>query len=207
MITWDQITAECEGYRAGFVAVYEKYKGQTTDERDKSDRVVKVTVSSFARHMGIAETTFKRWVKGAKQVVTSEERARMEAPRAKKTKQDVRRMPTEDRAEVLGELLQDNTVVEERGRQVKAGRSLPKPNPKKPANPDTTGTKMTEAGILVIQARALAQEFIGVVQGFNQSNRNDLIDSAAATVDNWTAALQLLQGKDVDKWLEELTNE
>lgn len=68
MITWDQITAECDGYRAGFVAVFHKYEGQETDERDESNRVVKVTVSSFAEHVGVPRSTFQQWVRGAARV-------------------------------------------------------------------------------------------------------------------------------------------
>jgi hypothetical protein len=61
VIKWSQIEAETEGYREGFVAVFRKYEGQETDERDESNRVVKVTMASFARHMGIPQRTFFDW--------------------------------------------------------------------------------------------------------------------------------------------------
>lgn len=61
MITWDQIEAECGDFRQGFVSAFRKYEGQETDERDKYRKVVKVTMASFARHMGIDEDTFARW--------------------------------------------------------------------------------------------------------------------------------------------------
>jgi transposase-like protein len=63
MVTWDEITAECDGYRAGFVAVFRMYDGQPTDEKDAQGRTVKVTATSFARHVGVEESTFRRWVK------------------------------------------------------------------------------------------------------------------------------------------------
>lgn len=68
MVTWQTILSECDdadqGYRQRIVAIFRKYEGQATDERDGSNRVVKVTASSFAAHMGIAEKTFHQWVKG-----------------------------------------------------------------------------------------------------------------------------------------------
>jgi hypothetical protein len=61
-IKWSEIEAECGDYRAGFVSVFRKYEGQETDEKDRYDRPVKVTIASFARHMGIKEGTFRDWV-------------------------------------------------------------------------------------------------------------------------------------------------
>lgn len=63
MIRWSEIEAECGGYRAGFVAVFRKYEGQLTDEKDAYGRPVKVTAASFAKHLGIATSTFDRWLK------------------------------------------------------------------------------------------------------------------------------------------------
>lgn len=65
MIRWTEIEAECDGYREGFVAIFRKYEGQPTDEKDAQGRTVKVSQSSFARHAGIPESTFKDWVKQA----------------------------------------------------------------------------------------------------------------------------------------------
>lgn len=62
MITWDQITAECGGYKAGFVAVFRKHEGELTDAKDGQGRTVKVTLNSFAEHVGIARSTFRMWV-------------------------------------------------------------------------------------------------------------------------------------------------
>lgn len=61
-ISWAEIESECGDYRAGFVATFRRYEGQVTDEKDAQGRAVKVTVSSFARHMGIARATFQEWV-------------------------------------------------------------------------------------------------------------------------------------------------
>lgn len=65
MITWNEITEELgthKGFREALVSVFRKYEGQETDEKDKSNRTVKVTVASFARHLGIAQQTFDNWV-------------------------------------------------------------------------------------------------------------------------------------------------
>jgi hypothetical protein len=63
VITWNEIEAECGGYRAGFVEVFRRHEGQPTDEKDARGRVIKVTQSSFARHLGIHESTFRKWLK------------------------------------------------------------------------------------------------------------------------------------------------
>jgi len=47
-IRWSDIEAECGDYRSGFIAVFKKYEGQSTDERDAQGRTVKVTAASFA---------------------------------------------------------------------------------------------------------------------------------------------------------------
>lgn len=62
-IPWSRIEAECGGYRQGFVAVFKKYEGQLTDEKDGQGRPVKVTGRSFARHIGVDHKTFQRWVR------------------------------------------------------------------------------------------------------------------------------------------------
>ena len=66
MIKWTDIDNEVEefqsGYRSGFVAIFKKYEGMETDDRDASNRVVKVTRASFSKRYGIAETTFRGWL-------------------------------------------------------------------------------------------------------------------------------------------------
>jgi hypothetical protein len=63
MITWSEIESECGNYRAGFVAVFRRYEGQPTDEKDARGRIVRVSMASFARHLGIDKMTFSRWVR------------------------------------------------------------------------------------------------------------------------------------------------
>jgi hypothetical protein len=65
IIKWSEIEAECGSYRDGFVATFRKYEGQPTDEKDGQGRTVKVTANSFARHMGIGESTMYEWIKRA----------------------------------------------------------------------------------------------------------------------------------------------
>ena len=80
MITWAEIQAEAGDYKAGFVALFRKYEGQTTDEKTAQDHPVKVTRASFARHFGIAEDTFRHWIKaseGVKQTVSETDRRRL----------------------------------------------------------------------------------------------------------------------------------
>lgn len=63
-IPWSLIESEVDrgGFRSGFVAVFRKYEGQPTDEKDGANRPVKVTMASFARHFGIEKSVFHRWV-------------------------------------------------------------------------------------------------------------------------------------------------
>lgn len=66
MINWTDIDNEVEifqnGYREGFIAIFKKYEGQDTDHVTTQNKVVKVTVTSFANRYGIPETTFRRWI-------------------------------------------------------------------------------------------------------------------------------------------------
>jgi len=63
MVAWADIVAECGNYKDGFVAVFRRYEGETTDEKDGRGAWLKVSQNSFADHMGIARETFKRWVR------------------------------------------------------------------------------------------------------------------------------------------------
>jgi hypothetical protein len=95
-ISWSTIEAECGGYRAGFVATFEKYKGLPTDERDNSNRVVKVTVASFARHAGIPHKTFERWVKVVADRATTSRSDETEAITARAVKHSAKRAVRDD---------------------------------------------------------------------------------------------------------------
>jgi hypothetical protein len=110
-VQWSQIEAECDGYREGFVAIYRKYEGFPTDEKDGQGRTVNVTVRSFAEHVGIPERTFRRWVtKSATSADTittpSDARARQRAVTS-----EARRLPAGDKAKLAAELLDDPDVA------------------------------------------------------------------------------------------------
>lgn len=64
-VSWTDIIAECGNYKEGFVATFRKYEGQLTDEKDTRGRPIPVTAPSFARHMGINESVFRKWVKSS----------------------------------------------------------------------------------------------------------------------------------------------
>lgn len=106
-VAWSQIEAECEGYRAGFVATFRKYEGLETDERDGRGAIVKVTVESFARHTGIPPATFRAWVRNAN--------ATTSVTIGPSTKQragwETRRLSPEERAELVDELINDDPHV------------------------------------------------------------------------------------------------
>lgn len=90
-IKWSQIEAECGDYRAGFVATFRKYEGRDTDERDASNRIVKVTTASFARHLGVSANTFAAWVKAADQEVDAARRVDRTKDHAKGARSFARR--------------------------------------------------------------------------------------------------------------------
>lgn len=83
-IKWSDIEAECGDYRDGFVATFRKYEGQQTDEVDGQGRPVFVTAESFARHAGIAATTFRGWLGATTRVVTADERVKKDAAKARR---------------------------------------------------------------------------------------------------------------------------
>jgi transposase-like protein len=70
MITWNEIIAECGNYRDGFVKVFRRHEGEATDEKDKQGRPIKVTIHSFAGHIGVNPATFHRWVRSSQREKT-----------------------------------------------------------------------------------------------------------------------------------------
>jgi hypothetical protein len=108
-VRWSQIEAECGDFRDGFVATFRKYEGQDTDERDARGLVVKVTMSSFARHVGIPEQTFLRWVKGtgSSVIYPSDADAGYRGALSR-----TRNLPPERKAELARELLAEPEVAE-----------------------------------------------------------------------------------------------
>jgi len=109
-VSWSQIESECGNFREGFVATFRKYEGQDTDERDASNRIVKVTVRSFARHTAIPESTFQDWVRATYAHTSPEKQAKRDVTLARS---NVRRLPTEQKAEMARELLADPEVAEQ----------------------------------------------------------------------------------------------
>jgi len=111
-IPWSQIEAECGDYRAGFVESFRKYEGQSTDEKDDQGRTVKVTMASFARHAGIPEQTFRRWVSSTNLVPLPGDNAAEDAP-ARAARAATRRLPAAEKAKLAAELLADDDVAEQ----------------------------------------------------------------------------------------------
>jgi hypothetical protein len=46
----------------GIALVIRRYEGQVTDEVDSEGRPVRVTLRSFARHIGIPMATLRGWI-------------------------------------------------------------------------------------------------------------------------------------------------
>jgi hypothetical protein len=114
MVTWDQIAAECDGYRAGFVAVFRAYEGMPTDETDAYGRVVKVTVTSFAEHVGIPRQTFQRWIKGGADGARVGHDLRGSVTRSGQIGRQIAKSPSvdiEDKVGMLRDLMSDKEVL------------------------------------------------------------------------------------------------
>lgn len=101
MIRWAEIEAECGNYRDGFVNVFRRHEGQATDEKDGQGRTVKVTATSFARHMGIAESTFRGWTRSASVALQPPARQRLDTSRARTALRDA---PMEQIEQIISEL-------------------------------------------------------------------------------------------------------
>jgi hypothetical protein len=107
-ITWSQIETECGNYRDGFVAIFRKYEGQDTDEKDGAGRVVVVTIASFARHVGISKDTFGDWVRRSDgRPVRPVERTATD-----RVHQGARNLSPEEKAALAAELLHEPEVAE-----------------------------------------------------------------------------------------------
>jgi hypothetical protein len=131
-ISWHQIVAECGNYKSGFVAVFRKYEGVTTDEVTAQGHVVKVTKGSFADHMGIPRNTFQGWVRRAEDtefVSSNARQARTAASHASVAKNMARSKPSDlvDAIQAAGVGAEDQVYHELRQRRAgvdtsKAGR-------------------------------------------------------------------------------------
>jgi len=103
-IKWSQIEAECGDYRDGFVTTFRKYEGQATDEIGGNGQRIYVTAGSFARHAGIPHQTFRQWLKNTARGVSTDERVKKDAVRART---EARRLPAEERASLARDLLDE----------------------------------------------------------------------------------------------------
>ena len=91
--TWDEIYAviDDKGYRAGFVAVFLEFRGAVLDDEplDGRGRPEVVNQSNFARHFGIAISTFHRWLTehgGPEFALEGERKERAEAAKDRQKK-------------------------------------------------------------------------------------------------------------------------
>lgn len=104
-ITWSEIEAECDGYRAGFVATFRKYEGALTDELDGQGRPTVVSQRSFCAHMGIPRATLQDWLNRV---------AGGQPPRDRdRTRESLDRMPLEEEAKLIAERLDNPEVAEQ----------------------------------------------------------------------------------------------
>ncbi len=64
--TWEEVEAiiDDRGYKAGFVEVFLEFRGAVLDDQplDSRGRPEVVNQSNFAKHFGIANSTFHRWL-------------------------------------------------------------------------------------------------------------------------------------------------
>lgn len=120
--TWDEIDAVIDdrGYRAGFVEVFLEFRGAILDDEplDGRGRPEVVNQSNFARHFGIAISTFHRWLsefggdefalKGERKEKAEEAKTRQKVKAGKKDKavitDQVRRKVAEAREDFVDKL-------------------------------------------------------------------------------------------------------
>ncbi len=96
--TWLEVEAAVDdgGYRAGFVAVFAEFRGAVLDDEPLSadGRPKVVNASNFAKHFGIARSTFQHWLEehggpefkleGERKQKAEEAKARQKGKTAKK---------------------------------------------------------------------------------------------------------------------------
>lgn len=177
-VQWSQIEAECDGYREGFVAIFRKYEGLPTDEKDAQGRIVKVTATSFARHLGIEESTFRRWTRTGIEKI--QDRAKQDRSRTRHT---VRTTPAPELVDAIEELpddKQDEIYHELKLRRATEDRS--------PAN-----RKAAEAAahnVVEPIRRAIASTHVALcVQALNEAadELNEALEEGALTPDGLEA--------------------
>jgi transposase-like protein len=196
-ISWAEIEAECGGFRDGFVATFRKYEGQDTDEKTAQGRTVKVTIASFARHMGIHEDTLNWWIR------KSEGRAARPTERTAvdRVRQGARNLPSEEKAAIVDELVEADPVV-----AAAASRALEKRNaelPKPRARERTKSDRYSDALTAMRAADTALDRFTNAVSGAEWSAVE--ADSFETILARWSGAIELIRaGLRSGTWDDEL---
>lgn len=200
MITWNEIAAECTAFRSGLVAVFKRYEGEPTDERDASGRVVKVTATSFAAHMGIAKRTFHNWVQrevSAKAAPTSPSQIARDA-------NGVKRMAREnpaallDAIEAAGPSASDQVFHEHKLRRAgvdttRAGRKRADAIAHEQTEPFRRAMARTHGALCVAALNDAIEELRAALEeGIDEDVRRAIIEAS----DNWTIALLEIEMRD-----------
>jgi transposase-like protein len=196
-ISWAEIEAECGGFRDGFVATFRKYEGQDTDEKTAQGRTVKVTIASFARHMGIHKDTLNWWIR------KSEGRAARPTERTAvdRVRQGARNLPSEEKAAIVDELVEADPVV-----AAAASRALEKRNaelPKPRARERTKSDRYSDALTAMRAADTALDRFTNAVSGAEWSAVE--ADSFETILARWSGAIELIRaGLRSGTWDDEL---
>jgi hypothetical protein len=198
-ISWSQIEAECGDYREGFVTTYRRYQGQPTDEKDAQGRTVKVTAASFARHVGIAEPTFRQWVRASDPTVLPKPSDARGAERGALSR--VRNMPPERQAELVDELVKDDPVVAAAASRALEERNAQLPTPR--VRERTKSDRYSDALTAMRAADAALDRFTNAVSGAEWSVVE--ADSFETILARWSGAIDLIRaGLQSGTWDDEL---
>jgi transposase-like protein len=160
IINWKTIVAECGGYKAAFVATFRKYEGMPTDETSDGGRTIKVTVRSFAEHNGIAENTFRTWVKRASSTDSVDERqARTTASHANVAKNMAKKSPSAlvDAIELAGPTAVDQVFHDLKQRRAGHGPS------KRTNKADAKGKRAKSAAVADAAVAPINQSLLQII--------------------------------------------
>lgn len=190
-ILWSQIEAECGDFREGFVATFRKYEGQPTDEIDGRNARVKVTVASFARHAGINVRTFLRWTKDDVSSWTTDEKVKAD-------KRAARRLPPEEKAALVRELVKSEPKValaasdalDERHTEWQASR------PAAQDRPDTARNEHIEATTLLVKLRSARRNLVdaaSLAQNIRGIGEDEMRTAVLSEVEEQRALLEIIE--------------
>lgn len=174
-VKWKEIEAEADGYKAGFVSLYQKYEGMPTDKVVRG-KVVMVTERSFADHFGIDPETFRRWVKVATDAAYSTpeaKAARTAASHASVVKNMARTSARDLASSILkaGPAAADQVYHELR--QQRAGVDTT------PANRKAAEAKTNEVGAAMIKAAVHNVKCITIAPAIDEMNED--VEEAIST--------------------------